>query len=170
MGKYIFEQSKAVRANVALKALRPGEAPVGSLTSEEQKWLVTAFAQLNRIYEKRRAGSPGKNAFCVFEAGSVYVQFLASWDADQLVCEAASAKSVPEIASILQADGNNVLRSLGFNDPEISPNYSQTIDIKGVNDIGYATRLGFRTLKKAYRVTDFGAATFRVNSPINSSS
>jgi hypothetical protein len=86
-GEHVFEQSKTTRANAVLEALRPGEAPLCSLTSKERKWLVTAFAQLNQIYEKRRTGRPGKNAFCVFEAGSVYVQFLASWDADQLVCE-----------------------------------------------------------------------------------
>ena len=70
--------------------LRPGEPPLGSLASEEQKWLANAFTHLNRIYEKREAGSPGKNAFCVFEIGKVYVQFLARWDAEELVCEAVT--------------------------------------------------------------------------------
>jgi hypothetical protein len=88
------------------------------------------------------------------------VQFLASWDTDQLVCEAVSAKSDPRIASILQAVEINVLSKLGFNEPDISPNYSQTINIKCVDDLGYVARLGFRVLKEAYLVADFGAATF----------
>jgi hypothetical protein len=51
---------------------------------------------------------------------------------------------------------------LGFNEPEISSNYSQTINIKNVDDLGYAARLGFRVLKEAYLVADFGAATFTI--------
>ncbi len=175
IGEHVFEQSTATREKSAVEALRPGEPPLGSLTPEEQNWLVNALAQLNRIYEKRSAGRPGESAFCIFEAGNVYVQFLASWDADQLVCEAVSANFVPEIASILQAVGDNVLRKLGFNEPEISSNYSQmtniknvdsrfnysqTINIKNVDDLGFAARLGFRVLKEAYLVADFGAATF----------
>ena len=78
------------------------------------------------------------------------------------VCEAVSAKSDPTISSILQAEGNNVLRKLGFNQPETSPNYSQTINIKNVDDLGYAARLGFRVLKEAYRVADFGGGDVHV--------
>ena len=48
------------------------------------------------------------------------------------------------------------------NEPEMSPNYSQTINIKGVDDLGYASRLGFRVLKEAYQVSDFGVATFTI--------
>ena len=162
-GEHVFQQSKAVRARAALEALRPGEPPLGNLTSEEQSWLTTAFALLNRIYERRAIGRPGKNAFCVFEVGNIYVQFLAPWDAEQLVCEAVSAKSVPEVATILRAAGDKVLRSLGFEPTGISPNYSQTINIKGIDDLGYAARLGFRVLKYAYGVTDFGSMTFTAN-------
>jgi hypothetical protein len=160
IGEPIFEQSTATREKSAVEALRPGEPPLGSLTPEEQNWLVDALAQLNRIYEMRIAGRSGESAFCIFEAGNVYLQFRASWDADQLECEAVSANFVPEIASILQAGGDNVLRKLGFNEPEISSNYSQMINIKGVDDLNYAARLGFRVLKEAYLVADFGAATF----------
>jgi hypothetical protein len=160
IGEPVFEQSKATREKSAIEALRPSEPPLGSLTPEEQNWLVNALAQLNRIYEKRSAGRPGESAFCIFEAGNVYVQFRASLDADQLECEAVSTNFVPEIASILQAGGINVLRKLGFNEPEISSNYSQTINIKGADDLNYAARLGFRVLKEAYLVADFGAATF----------
>ena len=97
----VIEQSKATRAKDALDALRSGEPPLGSLTSEEQSWLATACAHLNRIYEKLEAGRPGNNAVCVFDVGNVYVQFLAPWDAELLVCEAVSAKFVPEIAAVL---------------------------------------------------------------------
>jgi hypothetical protein len=109
----------------ALETLRSGEPPLGSLTSEERSWLATAFARLNRIYEKREAGRPGKNAFCIFEVGKVYVQFLASWDAETLLCEAVSAKSVPEIAPVLKTEGEEALQRFGFKAPEVSPNYSQ---------------------------------------------
>jgi hypothetical protein len=163
-------KSKVRRADTkpVSKALRPGEPPLGSLTSEEQSWLATAFAHLNRIYEKRAAGRPGKNAFTVFEVGNVYVQFLAPWDAEELVCEAVSPKSVSEAAEILQADGDKVLRKLDFMPPEISPNYSQKIKIEGVDDLGYATRLAFRVLKQVYRVADFSSATFTERIPNSS--
>ena len=96
-----------------------------------------------------------RQAFCIFEVGKVYVQFLASWDAETLLCEAVSAKSVPEIAPVLKTEGDEALRKLGFKPPEISPNYSQTIKIKSAEDLGYATRLAFRVLKQAYRVANF---------------
>jgi hypothetical protein len=47
---------------------------------EEQRWLTTASAKLKQIYEKRETGRPGNNAFYVFEAGNVYVQFLSPWE------------------------------------------------------------------------------------------
>jgi hypothetical protein len=49
----VHEQSKITCAKAALDALRPGEPPLGRLTSEERSWLATAFAHLNRIYENR---------------------------------------------------------------------------------------------------------------------
>jgi hypothetical protein len=119
--------------------LRPDEPVLGTLTSEEQGWLTTALSHLNRIYENREAGRPGNSAFCIFQVGKVYVQFLARWDAAELVCEAVSEKSVPEVAGILGAAGDKVLRTLGFVPPEISPIYSQEIKIKGVADLGYVT-------------------------------
>jgi hypothetical protein len=118
-GEHVYEQGKATRAKAALEALRRDEPPLGSLTSEEQSWLTTAFANLNRIYEKRGAGKPGNNAVCICEIGNVYVQFLAPWDAEQLVCEAASTKSVPEIAAILPTEADEALRKLGFAAPEM---------------------------------------------------
>jgi hypothetical protein len=107
----LIEHSKTTRAKDALNALRSGEPPLGSLTSEEQSWLAAAFAHLNRIYEKREAGRPGNNAVCVFDVGNVYVQFLAPWDAELLVCEAVSAKFVPEIAAVLTAGCGGVNRT-----------------------------------------------------------
>ena len=76
-----------------------------------------------------------------------------------------SAKSVPEIAAVLTAKGEEALRRLGFKAPESSPNYSQMLKIEGFQDLAYATRLGFRVLKQVYRVADFGSATFKIDLP-----
>ena len=163
-------KSNATRTEGAVDALRPGEPPLGSLSTEEERWLATAFIHLNRIYENRAAGRPGNNALWVFDLGNVYVQFLAPWNLGLLVCEAVSGKSVPEITAILTTEGDATLRRLGFEGPEISPNYSQTIKIKDVDDLAYAARLGFRVLKQVYRVTDFDSGKFMVKIPSHASS
>lgn len=163
-------KSKTTRTVGAVDSLRPGEPPLGSLSSEEERWLATAFIHLNRIYENRAAGRPGNNALWVFDLGNIYVQFLAPWDLGLLVCEAVSGKSVPEIAAILTTKGKATLRQLGFEAPEISPNYSQTIKIRDVDDLAYAARLGFRVLKQVYGVTDLDSGTFMVKIPSNASS
>ena len=167
MGEHIYQQAKAARAKATLDTLRPGEPPLGSLAPKEQNWLATAFAYLNQIYEKRGAGRPGKEAFCIFEAGKVYVQFLAPCDAETLMCEAVSTKSVPDIAAFLMTEGDETLRRLGFEPPKISPNYSQTINIKDVADLAFAARLAFRVLKEAYRVADVNSATANGRIPIS---
>jgi hypothetical protein len=143
----------------------PDEPRLGSLTSEERSWLTNAFGHLYRIYENREASRPGKNAFCIFKVGNVYVQFYAPSDAEELVCEAVSAKFVPEVAGILGADGEMALRRLGFMPPEISANYSQKIKIGGVDDLASAARLAFRVLKQVYKVAEFSLATFKENIP-----
>jgi hypothetical protein len=148
-----------------IEGLRAGEPSLGSLTREEQSWLVTAVIYLNRIFEERKDGRPGNQAFCIFDVGKLYVQFLAPWDGEELVCEAASAKTVPIIGEILAKEGSETLRKLGFDPPAISPNYSQLIKIGGADDLGYAARLGFRVLKQVFQVTDFSAATFGENIP-----
>lgn len=82
----VAEQSKAAHTeNVALGVLRSSEPPLGNLTREERSWLAIAFDQLKRIYQRRKTRGPGKKAFCVFEVGNVYVQFLAPPDAEQLL-------------------------------------------------------------------------------------
>jgi hypothetical protein len=93
------------------------------------------------------------------------VQFLASWDAGELLCETVSAKTVPEIGAVLATRGDEALRNLGFKAPEISPNYSQTIKIEDNKDLAYGARLAFRVLKQVYKVTDLSLATFEENIP-----
>ena len=149
-----------------MEALRTGEPPLRDLTSEELSWLATALAYLNRIYKNRGAGNSGNEAFCILEVGKVYVQFLASWDAEKLACETVSAKSLPEIGAILTTESDKALRGLGFNAPEISPNYSQIIEINGAEDLAYAARLAFRVLKEVYRVADFSSAKFKERIPL----
>jgi hypothetical protein len=159
------KSAKVTRIWKALGTLRRGEPSLGRLTLAENTWLEIAFTHLIRIYEKRKAGSPGKGAFCTFIVGKAYVQFLASWEAEKLLCEAASAKSVPEIAATLTTKDDEALRKWGFKAPEISPNYSQTIEIKDLRDLAYAARLAFRVMKQVYRVTEFDSATFKENIP-----
>jgi hypothetical protein len=45
----VYEQSKTTPAKAVLDVLRSGDPPLGTLTSEEQVWLATAFAHLNRV-------------------------------------------------------------------------------------------------------------------------
>ena len=65
----------------------------------------------------------------------------------------------------MKLGGDEALRALGFKAPEISPNYSQTIEIEDVKDLAYAARFAFRVLKKVYRVSDFSSATFKERVP-----
>jgi hypothetical protein len=164
-GKSVSEREALDSAKAALGALRSSETPLGVLTSEEESWLATAFSHLNQIYENRELGGPGDNPFCVCEVGNVFVQFLAPEGEETLLCEAVSAKFVPEVAAILTEGGEGTLLKLGFEAPGASPNYSQTIKIEGVADLAYAARLGLRVLKQAYRITDFSAASFKIEIP-----
>ena len=59
-------EAAAAPARATLEALRPNEPPLGDLTADEQSWLATAFAHLNRIYEKREAGRPAKTSLLYF--------------------------------------------------------------------------------------------------------
>jgi hypothetical protein len=157
------------RATVALKGLRPGEPSLGTLPVEEQNWLVAAVIHLIRIDENRDAGQPGNAAFCIFDFGNAYVQFLAPFDGKHFLCEAASAKTVPELAATLTSEKEKLLYDIGFEAVGISPNYSQTVEIESIEDIGYAARLAFRVLKQIYGVTSYGSGEFELNIPSNAS-
>jgi len=86
-----------------------------------------------------------------------------------MVCEAVSAKCAPEVAIMLNTGGDAVLRKLGFEGPDVSPNYSQTIKIAEGDDLAYAALLAFRVLQQVYRVFDFSPATFKLKLPGSSS-
>jgi hypothetical protein len=139
--------------------------PFQSLTRQQQHWIATAFASLNRIWQNRVAGAPGNNAWCIFEAGDIYVQFLAPWNAKLLVGEAVSATSVPELAGILDTQAKGTLLRLGFTPPAVSPNYSRTIIVESIEDLADAARLAFNVLREVYRVADFARTTFKVKLP-----
>jgi len=132
------------------------ERSLGRLTPDQENWLAIALAHLQRLFDAREVSIPNKRAFCIFEVGKAYVQFLAYWDADALLCEAVSEKFVG-----LTSQGKSALRRLGFTPPGVSPNYSRTINIKSADDLGVAVRLAFRVFTKAFQVTDFSAGTFR---------
>jgi hypothetical protein len=132
------------------------ERSLGRLTPDQENWLAIALAHLQRLFEAREVSKPNNRAFCIFEVGKVYVQFLAYWDKDALLCEAVSEKFVS-----LTSQGKSALRRLGFSPPDVSPNYSQTINIKSADDLGVAVRLAFRVFTKVFQVTGFSAATFR---------
>jgi len=141
--------------------------PVEHLTSQDQRWIATAFVSLHRIWQNREASAPGDNAWCLFEVGDIYVQFLAPWNAQLLVCEAVSAKFVPDIANLLTKQTNATLHRLGFARPQTSPNYSQTIIVEGIEDLADAARLAFYVLREVYCVAQFGRATFKVKLPMS---
>jgi hypothetical protein len=91
------------------------------------------------------------------------VQFLAPFDGKHFLCEAASAKTAPELAATLTSEKEELLYDIGFEAVGISPNYSQTVEIESVEDIGYAARLAFRVLKQIYGVTSYGSGKFELN-------
>jgi hypothetical protein len=124
---------------------------------------------LNRIWQNREAGAPGNNAWCIFEAGDIYAQFLAPWNAKLLVGEAASATSVPELAAILDTQAKGTLLRLGFTPPAVSPNYSRTIIVESIEDLADAARLAFNVLRDVYRVADFARTSFSVKLPTSGS-
>ena len=150
-----------------LEELRLGEPPLGPLGLHELSWLDAALTHLQLIYRRRRDGSPRECAFCIFSFGSApgYVQFLAHFDAERLYCEAASTKSVPDIATVLTSKRDDLLRSFGFAGPGASTNYSQRIDVRGTADLAYAARLAFHVMKQVYGITDFGHGAFKLNLP-----
>lgn len=81
---------------------------------------------------------------CVYAGWRTSTQFPAPLDAELLVCEAVSAKSVPKNRGDLDygvAGASN-------------PNPSQM-------DLAYAAQLSFRVLKQVYRVADFGSGRSR---------
>jgi hypothetical protein len=139
------------------------------LTRQQQHWIATAFASLTRIWQHREAGAPGNNAWCIFEAGDIYVQFLAPWNVKLLMGEAVSATSVPELAGILDARAKDTLLRLGFKPPAASPNYSRTIIVESIEDLADAARLAFNVLREVYRVEDFARTTFTVKLPTSGS-
>ncbi|HTA99830.1 MAG TPA: hypothetical protein VK804_05070 [Bradyrhizobium sp.] len=139
--------------------------PLGRLTPEERHWLATALVSLKQIFEQREAGRLGNQAYCIFEVGNLYVQFLAPWDGEELLCEVGSAKSAAPIATVFAAKVKASLLRLGFDLPGFSPNCSQQIQIRSLRDLSNAAQLGFGVLKQVYQVKDFGSATFRTNIP-----
>jgi RNA polymerase Rpb1, domain 1 len=149
----------------ALENLRPGEPSLSPLTWEEQNWLGTAMAHLMHIYQKRALGGPTGSCFCIFgfDPGHIFVQYLAPFDVEEcLFCEAvfSSFTNAP-----LTFEQENLLRYFGFAPPGASPNYSQTIDIRGITDLGYAARLAFRVLKQVYRISHFEFGKFKLRIP-----
>jgi hypothetical protein len=153
--------ASALRTSVL--ALRPNEPSLGTLSSVDQNWLVAAIDHLIRIDKSRRAENAHGNSYCIFEAGRIYFQCLAPSFGTYLRCESVSEKFVPEVASILtQAKRNQLVHEFGFAAPGYSKNFSQKIEIKGMEDLAYVARLAFRVLRDVYDVKDFAATQFKL--------
>jgi hypothetical protein len=149
----------------ALETLRLGEPPLGNLTWDEQNWLGSAMAHLMHIYQKRAMGEPYNSCHCIFcFPGHIYVQFLAPFDKELLLCEAVSA-TFSQAAAALTLQRENLLLDFDFAPPAVSPNYSQRIYIRDIADLGYAARLAFRVLKEVYLVARFEFGTFKLRIP-----
>ncbi|GEM_PF-1487155 len=164
-GDTVYNQWSDIRRRQALKRLQSGELPLDDVTAQEEGWLSTALSCLTQIHAKRAKGSPDKSAFCIFVVGNAYVQFLAPAEGRLLVCEAASAQSVPQLGEILNANGKNALQELGFSPPQVSPNYSQHLEIESDGDLAYAARLALRVFRQVYRVQDMPTGTFKLVIP-----
>lgn len=164
-GDAVYNQWSDIWKKNALRLLRAGEQPLDDLTPDEGKWLMTALSHLMQIHQQRGKGRPGKAAFCIFEIGSAYVQFLAPPEEQCLLCEAASAQSISQLAEILNADSEKNLQELGFSPPDVSPNYSQHLEIESDGDLAYAARLALRVFRRAYRVRDLSKGTFKLAIP-----
>jgi hypothetical protein len=135
-------------------------------TPDEQSWLTLAFSYLKQIDRLRSTmADRSKSPACFFRTsnvtGIVYMQFLARFDSELLLCEAVSAESNPALTTFLTLDKKSLLHDLGFEPPNGSPNYEQQIKtVESDDDIAYVVRLAFRVFKQIYEVKDFASATF----------
>ena len=149
-----------------LKKLRQDEPALGNLTATDQNWLKTAFADLIRIDESRRAENAYENSYCIFLAGRAYFQCLAPAFGTYLRCEAVSEKFIPEMAAVLTPEKRDrMVREFGFAAPGDSKNFSQKIENVSKEDLAFVARMAFRVLRDIYNVTDFGAVKFKVSIP-----
>ena len=146
--------------------LNPDELPLGETGQTGREWLAIASRFLKTIHKARNQAVPGDAPFCIFLSGDVYVQFLALPDSDsELLAEAVSARSVPEIARLLTPARERQLFEYGFEFVPNSPNYARTVRIGGRGDVEFLARLSFRILRDVYGVHDFGPTTFTYNAP-----
>ena len=163
LGGGVHEQWMASALRTSVLALRPSEPSLGTLSPVDQNWLVAAIDHLIRIDKSRRAENAHGNSYCIFEAGRIYFQCLAPSFGTYLRCESVSEKFVPEVASILtQAKRSQLVYEFGFAAPGYSKNFSQKIEIKGMEDLAYVARLAFRVLRDVYDVKDFAATQFKL--------
>lgn len=131
----------------------------------QASWISSATKLLTTIHAERRAGSSGNNAVCIFSVGDVYVQFLAPFGSDALVCEAVSEYSVPWVARFLTPKKVQLLRKLGFDRPGYTQNYGQELEVTGDGDLRDAARLVYQVLKDVFDVKDIGLATGKAEIP-----
>lgn len=139
------------------------------ISAVDEIWLRTAIEHLATIHDERGRGTPGDQAFCIFEISGVYLQFLAKWDTSEFIAEAVSATSNPELEPLLNEEKQSLLSKLHYSPPETSPNYCQTIQISTSGDIVNVAKLAFMTFAYVYDVRDFGKAEFKIFLPDNSS-
>lgn len=90
---------------------------------------------------------------------------MASFDRDDLYCEAVSASFVAAIADVLTPDKQEILYKFGFKPQGASLNYSRRLPAGSIDDLRHAVLLAVHTLQFAYSVSDFSARTFTLNIP-----
>jgi hypothetical protein len=87
------------RSNAHSAAAAGGVGDASVRLERYARWL------LRQIQNSRAAGGPGDNAFWILEAGSGYVQALASWSGDDFRVEARPARLTEANVSALAALG-----------------------------------------------------------------
>lgn len=163
MGTQINRRTVAfgISAGVAVA----GVADHAVMDGVERDWLLAAYRHLDNIARNRALGWPGNSAFCIFEIGIAYVQFLAPHDTNTLVAEAVSAKSEPQLRQLLTPESERQLAAFGFDLPGPSPNYTRTVDICCPADLEQAAGLAFQVLRGVYGVRSFNLGRFTVAIP-----
>jgi hypothetical protein len=119
---------------------KPGLAGSRSPQSLEEQ-LVRYGRRVKGEIQRLRVNLDREHIFVVFDTHLGYVQCAPSNSPPAIYCEAQSADSWPELASVLTAERVALLHKAGFVDPGRAPNYSKIYPAEKFDDAAIATEL-----------------------------
>ena len=131
---------------------------------EDRTFLETAHAHLAQIHAHREQGRPSDNAFCIFDVGDVYLQFLARPRQTDLSFEAVSEVSAPALAPLLSSK-QGLLRNLGLRKSTASPNYVRNVADTSPEGLFRLSGVALEILHKVYEVHDLKGTRWTLRIP-----